>query len=98
MILGSDVRGDFEYLFERAKPAFEPIFDREQEVKAQGDFAHRFEALELVPPEHLPWYRVTGLRRREEPDEKEGYLAALKRLSPEAGAFILMSLRRRSRE
>jgi hypothetical protein len=93
-----DVRGDFEYLFERARPAFEPVFDRAQEVKAEGEFAHRLEALELVPPEHLPWYRVTGLRRREEPDEKESYRAALKRLSPEAGAFILMSMRRRSRE
>jgi hypothetical protein len=93
-----DVRGDFEYLFERAKPAFEPIFDRTQQIKAPAETARRFEALELVPPEHLPWYQVTGLRRREEPDEKEGYHVALKRLSPEAGAFILMSMRRRSRE
>ncbi len=93
-----EVLGNFEYLFERAKPAFEPIFDLTQEARIQGEFAHHFQALELVPPEHLPWHRVTGLRRREEPDEKEGYRAALKRLSPEAGSFILMSMRRRSRK
>lgn len=93
-----EVHGNFEYLFEGAKPAFEPIFDTTQEERVQDEFAHRFKALELVPPEHLPWSRVIGLQRREEQDDKEGYRAALKRLSPEAGAFILMSMRRRSRE
>ncbi len=92
-----EVRGDFEYLFEPTRPLFEPIFDREHELKAHGEFAHRFEALGLVPPEHLPWFKVSGFRRKEEPAADDRYRMALRKLSPAEGAFILMSMRRRSR-
>ena len=39
-----EVRGDFEYLFEPAKPAFEPIFDRTQQIGAHGELAERWES------------------------------------------------------
>ena len=92
-----EVRGDFDYLFEPGKVAFEPIFNREDEMRLPEQLAHRSEALKIVPPEHLPWFRVTGLRRKEEPAEQDSYRVALRKLSPEEGAFILMSMRRRSR-
>lgn len=91
-----EVRGDFEYLFEPAKPAFEPIFDRAQQIGVHGELAERWESLELVPPEHLPWFRVTGFHRKEEPTDDERHLA-LRKLTPAEGSFILMSMRRRSR-
>lgn len=92
-----EVWGDFDYLFEPTKPSFEPIFSREQELRPPGEFAERFEALHLVPPEHLPWFRVIGLRRKEEPSDEDRRQAALRKLTPAEGAFILMSMRRRSR-
>jgi hypothetical protein len=92
-----EVRGDFDYLFEPSKPSFEPVFDREQELRAHGEFAERFEALALVPPEHLPWFRVIDLRRKEEPTDDDRRRAALRKLTPAEGAFILMSMRRRTK-
>jgi hypothetical protein len=92
-----EVRGDFDYLFGPSKPSFEPIFDRAQEIPVQGEFAKRFEALKLVPPEHLPWYRITGIRRKDEPGESDRYRTALRKLTPGEGSFILMSMRRRDR-
>jgi len=92
-----EVRGDFDYLFEVGKPTFEPVFDRDNAVTLPPHAAERFEALRIVPPEHLPWFRVTGLRREEEPVERARYREALRKLSPAEGAFILMSMRRRSR-
>lgn len=90
-----EVRGDFEYLFERAKRKFEPIFDRSQELTLPRDTAGRFEHLKLVPPEHFPWFRVTGFHSDESAKPKSGYEAAIRSLSPESGGFILMSKRRR---
>src|SRR5581483_6097577 len=90
-----EVRGDFEYLFERAQRKFEPLFDRSHELTLRGDTAARFEHLKLVPPEHLPWFRVSGFSSGEEPEAKAGREAALRTLSPESGAFILMSMRHR---
>ncbi len=92
-----EVRGDFEYLFEVAKRSFEPVFDRADELRVPREYAERLEALDLVPPEHLPWLRVTGLRRADEPGENDKYHAALRKLSPAEGAFILMSMRRREK-
>jgi hypothetical protein len=91
-----EVRGEFEYLFETAKLSFDPVFDREDPLTLGGDFTERLEALKIVPPEHYPWFRVTGIRRKEEPGEENQYKEALRRLSPSGGSFILMSMRRRS--
>ncbi len=92
-----EVRGEFDYLFEAGKPSFEPVFDREDEVILPGHVAERLDALGIVPPEHYPWFRVKGIRRKEEPGEDDRYHAALRKLSPAEGAFILMSIRRRSK-
>lgn len=92
-----EVYGDFEYLFERGKPAFEPVFSEKEELTLQAHFAERSQSLNVVPPEHYPWFRVTGLRRKEELEEKDAYHATLRKLSPAEGVFILMSVRRRSR-
>ena len=92
-----EVRGDFDYLFGPSKPSFEPILDRTEELTAPARFAERFEALKLVPPEHFPWYRVTGMRRKEELGENDRYHMALRKLTPEEGAFVLMSMRRRDK-
>lgn len=93
-----EVRGDFEYLFDVGKASFEPVFNREDELTLPRQVAERLEALQVVPPEHYPWFRVTALRRQEEPGEDDRYHAALRKLSPAEGAFILMSKRRRSKE
>jgi hypothetical protein len=61
------VRGGFDYLFDPTKPTFNPGFDRVQELRPHGEFADRFEALGLVPPEHLsPGFvsRVSDARKR----------------------------------
>ena len=91
------VFGDFEYLFERGKPTFEPLFDRETELRLAPEFGERSEALKVVPPEHLPWFRVTGLQRTAELTSEDAYHAALRKLSPGEGAFVLVSVRRRER-
>jgi hypothetical protein len=91
------VFGDFEYLFERGKATFEPLFDRETELRLGPEFGERSEALKVVPPEHLPWFRVTGLQRTAEPTSEDAYHAALRKLSPGEGAFVLVSVRRRER-
>jgi hypothetical protein len=90
------VRGNFEYLFEPTRPVFEPVFDRGQELTAHGELGHRLEALGLVPPEHLPWFKVTGFTRREESGD-DRRRSALRKLTPAEGAFILLSMRRLSR-
>ena len=74
------------------------LFDRALELPVKGQFAERFEALKLVPPEHLPWHRVIGIRRKEEPAADGRYHMALRKLTPGEGAFILMSMRRREKE
>lgn len=91
-----EVRGAFEYLFEAGKPLFEPVFDRATELPLEKHAAARFESLELVPPEHYPWFRVTGLRRRDEQSKDDPYHLAMRKLTPGEGSFILMSLRRAS--
>lgn len=92
----SEVRGNFEYLFETARPAFEPVFDRAASVGVDEKIAKDWEALKLIPPEHLPWFRVTGIKRVEgvSADQKE---LALRKMTPAEGAFILLSRRRKSK-
>ena len=88
----------FDYLFGAGKPSYEPILDSEHEVTLPPEFSDRTQKLGIVPQEHLPWARVTGLRRTEEYEGKaDSQSAALRRLSPEEGSFIMMSMRRRSR-
>ena len=54
------------------------------------------EGLKLVPPEDRPWSRVKGLSG-DTPSGSKEYRKALKELAPDAGSYILMSLRRRKK-
>jgi hypothetical protein len=89
--------GDFDYLFGPSKPLFEPSFDRAQELPVREDFAERFKTLDLVPPEDLPWFRVTRIQRKEEISDSKPSHVALRKMTPQEGAFILMSTRRRKK-
>jgi hypothetical protein len=92
----NEVYGEFKYLFETGRATFEPILDESSAVALTADAGRSvLEELDLIPPEHLPWFAVTGLRRTD-PEEDEVYRAALRQVSPESGAFILLSLRRQS--
>ena len=86
--------GSFEYLFAQKKSAFEPILQMVEPIQLAGEAAARSEELSLIPPEHLPWFRVTGLRRKEEVDLPTAYSKAMRELSPETGSYLLMSPRR----
>jgi HKD family nuclease len=90
------VYGKFEYLFERGRVDWIPLFDEEIPVSASADARALLVPLNLVPPEDLPWQRVRGLVAAE-PAGSEGYQVALRESSPDSGAFILFSLRRRSK-
>lgn len=88
----------FDYLFGEGKPSYEPILDPQHVLTLAPPFSELAQRLRTIPAEHLPWSRVTGLRRTEEGEEKvDPQRAALRRLSPEEGSFIMMSMRRRSR-
>lgn len=92
------VHDAYEYLFDPAKPTFQPVFDQEAALTLSPELARHFEALKIVPPEHLPWFRVTGIRKAEVSAPDDPYHAVLRRLTPGEGSFILISRRRRLRE
>ena len=90
------VFGKFEYLFDRGRVDWIPLFEDEASVVVAPEEARtNLVPLDLVPPENLPWFRVRGLVPAELPGS-EGYQLALRESAPESGAFILFSLRRRS--
>jgi HKD family nuclease len=89
------VFGKFEYLFDRGRIDWMPLFEEEAPIVAPEEARATLVHLDLVPPEDLPWYRVRDLVPAE-PVGSEGYLHALQESAPESGAFILFSLRRRS--
>jgi HKD family nuclease len=92
----NQVYGKFEYLFESAKKNWEPVFNEERALKLSGQDLEMVEELELVPPEHLDWFAVTGFKATDGKTSKE-YKEALRESSPMSGSFVLMSLRRRTR-
>jgi hypothetical protein len=85
-----EVFDKYEYLFHTLKASWEPVLDTESQV-AGFPLIHELQAkLNLIPPEDREWYLVRGLRSAEKPSSQ-----AYRDLSPEAGSFILLSLRRR---
>jgi hypothetical protein len=92
-----EVFGRFEYLFDDGRTLWSPVFDSKDAISVPEKELTRMESLKLIPPEHLEWYRVSNIQRAE-PEDSDRYLAALKESSPESGAYILMSLRRRKAE
>jgi HKD family nuclease len=89
------VFGKFEYLFDRGRVDWMPLFDDEAPIVAPEDARALLVHLSLVPQEDLPWHRVRGLVPAE-PAGSEGYQLALRESAPESGVFILFSLRRRN--
>ena len=89
------VSGKFEYLFDRGRHNWLPVFAPDGELALPQDAREMLMPLELIPPEDQPWQRVQGLVP-EESDYGPAYSQALIETSPESGAFVLFSLRRRS--
>lgn len=83
----------FEYLFDRGKQEWAPVYDNEAAMQAPREDAAVFERLDLEPPEHLDWRRVVGLRPREGSRVRADRVAESE-LSLEAESFILFSPRR----
>lgn len=86
----------YDYLFEREKFAWSPVFSDREELLAENT------SEELFPISDTGWQKesahgwrlVTGLKQREGPAaEKDA--PALELAKPESGAFVLVSLRRR---
>jgi hypothetical protein len=71
------------------------VFAPEGELALPQDARAILMPLELIPPEDQPWQRVQGLVP-EESDYGPAYSQALIETSPESGAYVLFSLRRRS--
>jgi hypothetical protein len=89
------VFGKFEYLFDRGRIDWMPLFDSEASVVAPEIDRSVLVRLELVPREDQPWYRIRGFEPAE-PSESDGDQIALRETAPESGTFILFSLRRRN--
>jgi hypothetical protein len=88
------VFGKFEYLFDSGRGEWMPLFDENSEIVVPEEANAMLKALDIVPREDLPWYRVRGLESAE-PTGSVGYRLALQESSPASGSFILFSLRRR---
>lgn len=90
----NDVRGTFEYLFPERKRSWIPELSTDERVEIPETERHRFSSLQLVPPEDKPWSLVRGLTPAGG-DEITKFDQGLRQASPEAGRYILFSMRRR---
>ncbi len=93
----NSVFGKFEYLFDRGRRNWLPEFDADGTLALPQDARDMLVPLKLIPPEDQPWQRVRRLVP-EEPEEGTAYSQALVETSPESGAYVLFSLRRRSEQ
>jgi HKD family nuclease len=91
----NSVFGKFEYLFDRGRRSWLPEFDADGTLALPQDARDMLVPLNLIPPEDQPWQRVRRLVPGE-PEEGTAYSKALVETSPESGAYVLFSLRRRS--
>ncbi|MEK7950451.1 hypothetical protein [Luteolibacter soli] len=94
VVVYNEVRGDFEYLFDPPELGWVPRVDQERSVQVPADFAETLAPLEIIPSEDQPWFLVQGLSRAER-QKDDRYLKALDDMSPSAGSYFLMSLRRK---
>ena len=86
----------FEYLFESKRATWEPLFSEEPAATLRPPPEQRqfLRSLELIPPEDNDWFLVRGFHQGEQTGTV-AYKEALRESAPEAGTFILFSLRRR---
>jgi hypothetical protein len=66
------VFGNFEYLFDRGRIDWMPLFDDHAIVEVPAPTRSTLDSLNLVPREDLPWQRVRGLEPAS-PAESNGY-------------------------
>ena len=83
------VFGNFEYLFDRGRIEWIPLFDDQAIVEVPALTRDIFDSLELVPREDLPWHRVRALAPAE-PAESSDYEDALR--ESVAGFWIIRSV------
>jgi hypothetical protein len=88
------VFGDFEYLFGVRASKWEPVFGTSS-LHVSPREQESLRRLDLIPREDLEWRLVTGLKAQEPGDN--AFSLALEKASPEAGAYIMLSLRRREK-
>lgn len=91
----NDVRGKFEYFFESNGQRWIPVLDDANAIVPSEDVGSLLRPLNLIPREDQPWQRVQDLVP-EAPEYGVAYQEALKQTSPDSGAYILFSLRRRN--
>lgn len=95
----------FEYLFERPSVEWEPEFSTSELLVPKSPMVQEAETRDARVLEEARggmyrvtrWRLVKGLRRREPPGLSRD-AQALKRAAPEAGSFILVSVRRRRKD
>ncbi|MCL6091202.1 MAG: phospholipase D family protein [Candidatus Thermoplasmatota archaeon] len=91
----SSLRERYEYLFQRPGDWI-PVLAEDDIVSLDNEFADKVKKLNLIPPEHLPWFRVKTLEPASELDNKTEFLKpALMETTPESGSFALYSIARR---
>lgn len=92
-----EVRDRFEYLFESGRHKWEPVYNRERTLSAAASYGELPGEVEFVQPEDREWYLVSGLKPAGQTEQftNKRYERALKAASPESGAYILLSPRRR---
>jgi hypothetical protein len=86
----------YEYLFERERVDWVPVFSERETLRPQGPFEKDFPVPDnrWARESDRPWKLVIGLKHGEGAAfEKDA--AALALAKPESGSFILVSLRRR---
>ncbi|MYB32157.1 MAG: hypothetical protein F4Y20_06475 [Acidobacteria bacterium] len=78
----------FEYVVE-SKHGWRPVFDDEDSIPATDADRMLLEGLSLKHKEVLSWYRVKGLEPNI-PESERPHAAAMRRMSPESGNYIVM--------
>jgi hypothetical protein len=90
----NQVRGEFEYLFKAPPRGWIPILESHDTIGSRPTIFEAESEYFGPNPENVEWYRVVGLAK-DESSSKFG--EALVRMSPEAGSYVLMSMRRREK-
>ena len=93
--VSGQLRGKFEYLFDRGRVEWTPVFEQEGSITAPDSAREMLNELDLTQFEGRPWQRVSGFVPVVD-DGTGKYQAALQETAPESGSFILFSMRRRS--
>jgi hypothetical protein len=89
------LRGKFEYLFDRGRVEWMPLFDQTEPIAVAHEAQAMLDDLDLTKWEGRPWQRVSGFAPVGS-DESTSYQVALQETAPESGSYILFSLRRRN--